>query len=137
MGIESAIPGSHDRTPDHCTTISPEGTLSVSYLSKAELFAQTLAAINCTLGDNRHIPLTPSPFDYLIPKIRILHYDVFHSLSGFDSLKTYCLDGVPPVVLRNCASELAPCLVKPFHLCLPTSAYSSCWKLLTFNSIKG
>ena len=35
---------------------------------------------------------------------------------------------VHPVVLKNCASELAPCLVILFRLCLSTSIYSSCWK---------
>ncbi len=35
---------------------------------------------------------------------------------------------VPPIVLRNCASVLAPCLVKLFRLCLSTSTFPSCWK---------
>ena len=60
-------------------------------------------------------------------KIKILHYDVFQALSGLDSLKAYGPDGVPPVVLKNCASELAHCLVKLFRLCLSTSTYLSCW----------
>ena len=30
-------------------------------------------------------------------------------------------------VLKNCASELAPCLVKLFRLRLSTSTYPSCW----------
>ncbi len=34
---------------------------------------------------------------------------------------------VPPIVLKNCASVLAPCLVKLFHLCLSTSTFPFCW----------
>ena len=63
-------------------------------------------------------PPTPPSSDYFIPKIKILHNDVFPALSGLDSQKAYDPDGVPPVVLKNCASKLASCLVKDFHLSL-------------------
>ncbi len=53
---------------------------------------------------------------------------VCYALSGLDSRKAYGPDGVPPIVLKNCASVLAPCLVKVFHICLSTSTFSSCWK---------
>ena len=49
------------------------------------------------------------------------------TLSGLDSLKAHGPDGVLPVILKICAFELAPCLVKLFHLCLSTSTYPSCW----------
>ena len=42
--------------------------------------------------------------------------------------KAYGPDGVLPLVLKNCTSVLAPCLVKLFRLCLSTSTYPSCWK---------
>ena len=32
------------------------------------------------------------------------------------------------LTVKNCASKLAPCLVKLFCLCLSTSTYPSCWK---------
>ncbi len=35
---------------------------------------------------------------------------------------------MPPIVLKNCASVLTPCLVKLFLLCLLTSTFPSCWK---------
>ena len=65
---------------------------------------------------------------YFIPRIKILHYDVFYAFSGLDSQKAYGSDGVLPIVLKNCASEIAWCLVKLFHLCLSTFTYPSCWK---------
>ena len=45
------------------------------------------------------------------------------------------MDGVPPVVLKSCASELASFLVNLFRLCLSTSAYPSCWKLVYIQPI--
>ena len=60
--------------------------------------------------------------------IKILRNDVFHALTGLNPRKAYGPDGVPPIVLRNCASMLAPCLVKLFQLCLSTSILPSCWK---------
>ncbi len=42
--------------------------------------------------------------------------------------KAYGPDGVPPIVLKNCASVLTPCLVKLFRLCLSISTFPSCWK---------
>ena len=64
--------------------------------------------------------------DY-IPKIKNLHPDIFHALSGLDSWKAYGPNGIP-VIFKNCASELAHCLVKLFRLWLSTSTYPSCWK---------
>ncbi len=49
-------------------------------------------------------------------------------MPSLDSRKAYSPNGVPPIVLKNCASVLAPCLVKLFHLCLSTSTFPSCWK---------
>ena len=37
------------------------------------------------------------------------------------------LDGVLPVVLKNCTSELTHCLVKLFRLCFSTTTYHSYW----------
>ena len=63
--------------------------------------------------------------------IKILRNDVFHALAGI-LRKSYGPDGVPPIVLRNSASVLAPCLVKPFQLCLSTSTFPSCWRKFAY-----
>ena len=60
--------------------------------------------------------------------IKILRNDFFHTLAGLNTRQAYGPVGVPPIVLRNCASVLAPCLVKLFELCLFTSTFPSCWK---------
>ena len=71
-------------------------------------------------------PTSPTSSDYFIPKIKNFHYDIFHVLSGLNSQKTYGLDGVASVIFKNCAYELAHCLVKLF-VCVSTSSYP-CWK---------
>ncbi len=63
-----------------------------------------------------------------MPVITILKSEVFHALSGLNPRKAYGPDGVPPVILKNCAFVLTPCLVKLFRLCLSTSTFPSCWK---------
>ena len=66
------------------------------------------------------LPLLP-PSDYFMLPIKILRNDVFHALAGLNTREIYGPDVVPPSVLRNCASVIAPCLVKHLHLCLSTS----------------
>ncbi len=54
--------------------------------------------------------------------------DVFYALFGLNPQKAYEPDGVPPIILKNCAFVLKPCLVQLFGLCLSTSTFTSCWK---------
>ncbi len=46
----------------------------------------------------------------------------------FFHLMAYGPNGVPPIVFKNCASVLTPCLVKLFPLCLSTCTFPSYWK---------
>src|SRR6201990_502230 len=63
-----------------------------------------------------------------MPIIRISSKDVTSALSELNTKKAYGPDDIPPVVLKTCASKLAPCLGKLFRLCLSTSTFPSCWK---------
>ncbi len=63
-----------------------------------------------------------------MPVIKIFPIEVFYALSGLNLQKAYGPDGVPPIVLKNCTSVLAPSLVKLFRLYLSTSTFPSCWK---------
>ncbi len=65
---------------------------------------------------------------YRLEVIKILKSEDFYALSGLNPWKAYGPDGVPPIVLKNCASVLTPCLVKLFRLCLSTSAFPSYWR---------
>ena len=63
-----------------------------------------------------------------MPSINILRNGIFHALAGLNPRKAYGPHGVLLIVLKNCASVLAPCLAKLFQLCLSTSTSPSCWK---------
>ena len=63
-----------------------------------------------------------------MPKIVISTKDVLSALSELDTNKAYGPDGIPPIVLKNCAPVLTPCLSKLFRLCLSSSTFPSCWK---------
>ena len=63
-----------------------------------------------------------------MPNIKISSKDVISALSELNTKKAYGPDGIPPVVLKTCASELAPYLGKLFRLCLSSSTFPSCWK---------
>ncbi|KAL7634036.1 UNVERIFIED_CONTAM: hypothetical protein RMT77_015361 [Armadillidium vulgare] len=63
-----------------------------------------------------------------MPNIIISSKDVISALSELNTKKAYGPDGIPPAVLKTCASELAPCLGKLFRLCRSTSTFPSCWK---------
>ncbi|MPC96982.1 hypothetical protein E2C01_092267 [Portunus trituberculatus] len=78
-----------------------------SPVSKDELFSQTFAQ-NSTLDDSGLVPPSPPPSDYFMSTIEILRNDVLHALAGLNPRKAYGPDGVPPIVLKNCASVLAP-----------------------------
>ncbi len=80
------------------------------------------------MDDSGHFPPTYPPSDSFMPIIKILPNVVFYALSGLNPQKAYGPDGVPPIILKNCASELTPCLVKLFRLCLSTSTFPSSWK---------
>ncbi|KAL7634069.1 UNVERIFIED_CONTAM: hypothetical protein RMT77_015397 [Armadillidium vulgare] len=107
--------------------VSSDGTTAVLPSSKAELFAQTFAS-NSTLDDSGAVPSPSTPSNSFMPKIKISSKDVISALSELNTKKAYGPDGIPPVVLKTCASELAPCLGKLFRLCLSTSNFPSCWK---------
>ena len=107
--------------------IFPDGSHAVLSSTKAELFAETFAS-NSNLDDSGAIPPTFPASDSFMPNIKVSYNDVFSALSELNTQKAYGPDGIPPVVLRNCVSALAPCLVKLFRLCLSTSTFPSSWK---------
>ena len=104
-----------------------DGSVAVSSPDKAELFAQTFSS-NSTLDDSGAVPPFSPPSDFFMPIIKISSQDVLSALSGLNTNKAYGADGVPPVVLKNCASVLTPCLGKLFRLCLSTCTFPSSWK---------
>ncbi len=106
--------------------LNPDGSTAVSSISKAELFSQTFCN-NSTLDDSGiFLRLIPPPTHLcLLSKFFLMMY---YALSGLNPQKAYGPDGVPPIVPKNCASVLTPCLIELFRLCLSTSTFPSCWK---------
>src|ERR1700755_794677 len=105
--------------------VSSDGTTPVLLSSKAELFAQTFDS-NSPLDDYGAIHPHSTPSNSIMPKIRIFSKDVISALSELNTKKAYDPDGIPSVVLKTCASELAPCIGILFRLCLSTSTFPSC-----------
>ena len=91
------------------------------------MLAQTFST-NSTLDHSGAVLPSPTRYDFLMPIIQITSKDVHAVLSGLDTKKAHGSDGVPPVVLKNCASELTPCLGKLFRLCLSSNTFPSSWK---------
>src|ERR1700755_3610084 len=59
----------------------------------------------------------------------VLTFDQVHELlKSMNVRKASGPDGIPPRVLRECASELAPPLVQLYSLCLNTNIFPQCWK---------
>ncbi|MPC39518.1 hypothetical protein E2C01_033055 [Portunus trituberculatus] len=103
------------------------GTTVISSVSKVKRFSQTFVK-NSTLDDSELVLPSRPLYNYFMSLIEILRNDVFHALSDLNPWKAYGPDGVPSIILKNCASVLAPCLAKLFQLCLSTSTFPSCWK---------
>ena len=111
-----------------------DGTIATTPSEKSSLFSQTFAQ-NSTLDDSGSIPPTLNTSNSFMPPIRIFFKEVFSALSRLDSSKACGPDGVPPVVLKNCASVLAPCLSRLFRLCLSSQTFPSCWKFARIHPI--
>ncbi len=79
------------------------------------------------LDDSWYIPPTHPQSNFFMLVIKILPNEIFCALAGLNPQKAYGPDGIPPIVLKYCASVLTPCLVKLFRLCLSTSTFPSCW----------
>src|SRR5678815_3049258 len=60
----------------------------------------------------------------------VITFDRVHRpLKSMKDRKTAGPDGIPPQVLRECASVLSPPFVQLYSLCLNTSTFPQCWKL--------
>ena len=73
------------------------------------------------------VPRSPTEAIILVHYLHliiILLSDVFYTLAVLNHKKAYGL----PVLVKNCASVLEPCLTKLFQLCLTTSTFPSYWK---------
>lgn len=107
--------------------INNDGSISSNPFSKADTFAKTFSS-NSTLDDTGHSPLSFPNLPYIMPDIKISSRLVRQTLQKLDIKKATGPDGVPPIVLRRCAPELAPVLSKLFRLSYTLGSYPSSWK---------
>src|ERR1700755_1883082 len=102
---------------------------------KANLFG-LLFSSNSTLLDSGIPPPTPSPLRCPMSVPVITHDRVHGILKTMNVRKASGPDGIPPRVLRECASKLAPVLVQLYSLCLNTNTFPQCWKRAFVQPIK-
>ena len=98
-------------------------------IGKAELFAKQFAE-NSTLVPPANFPL-PSidPVPYRMSEIIFRVRQVQRILLSLDTKKSSGLDGIPAIVLKRCAPELAPILTRLFQLSYDKGVFPDSWKI--------
>ncbi len=96
--------------------LNPDGSTALLSLKLNSFLKHSVITPPWTILGIFLLLISPSGSFMLV--IKILPHEIFYALSGFNPKKAYRHDGVPPIVLKNCASVLTPCLVKLLRLCL-------------------
>ena len=107
--------------------IRPDGSIANSPTEKADLFG-LLFSTNSNLNDSDCFspPTTSLRTPMSLP---VISQDrVYGILSSLKVRKAGGPDGIPPRVLRECAFELSPTLVRLYSLCLQTSTFPLSWR---------
>ena len=107
--------------------INPDGTISSNPFSKADTFAKTFSS-NSTLDDSGHSPHAYPHHPSTMPDICFSTRVVRQTLLKLDVKKATGPDGIPPIVLRKCAPELAPILSRLFRLSYSVGTLPTPWK---------
>ena len=104
-----------------------DGSVATTPGDKANLFG-TLFSSNSTLDDS-NFPVPPvSPLSEPMPKFFICSKTVWKFLKALNAKKAHGPDGVPPRILKECASVLAPVLARLFRRCISSRMFPSSWK---------
>jgi len=95
---------------------------------KAEIFAKMFAA-NSTLNPPPQLPPpTITPVPHKMSEIVFKTNEVRKILLSLDTRKSSGLDGIPAIVLKKCAPELAPVLTRLFQLSYNRGVFPDGWK---------
>ena len=102
--------------------------MATTSAEKAELLCSTFAQNSSSEDDGRALPIFPkrSKSTLNIPSITVKQ--VRKIIAKLDSSKSSGPDGIPVVVLKECAPELAPVFTKVFNRCLLQGEFPKCWK---------
>ncbi|CAH2097689.1 unnamed protein product [Euphydryas editha] len=106
----------------------PDGTLAHTALDKANLFA-SLFAENSRLDAGNKTPPQLPPCGCKMPEIHIYQKEVLKTLRNLDVNKASGPDGIPAIVLKNCAAELSPVLTRLYRLSFRSGTVPKAWKL--------
>jgi hypothetical protein len=107
--------------------IHPDGSISIDPKSKADSFAN-LFSENSTLDDSNASPSNYPAATATMTPIKFRSRKIRQILLNLVTNKSNGPDGIPAIVLKRCAPELAPTLSKLFQLSLSTGVYPSSWK---------
>ena len=95
--------------------------------SKANLFASVFA-YNSNLDDQGVQPPHFPPSKFTMSPIKFSTREVRQTLLQLDTSKSRGPDGIPAIVLKTCAPELAPILNKLFQLSYTLGTFATSWK---------
>ena len=107
--------------------ILPDNSIATSPIQKCLAFSNIFRN-NSTLDDS-NAPPPPNP-----PPSRPMPLPIFSTrrvhcvLSKLDVTKAYGSDGIPPRVLRECASELSPVFSRLFRIIFKSKNFPKSWK---------
>ena len=107
--------------------IQNDGSILSDPIDKANLFA-SLFAKNSTIDDFGKSPPSFPPASHTMKPFRFSTRKVRHMLLHLDVNKAVGPDGIPSIVLKYCAPELAPVLCKLFNKSLSSGVCPSDWK---------
>ena len=104
------------------------GSSSYTPSSKAYLFASILASNSNLEDQDFQAPLYPRSTITMSP-VKLSTRKVCKALLQLNTSKSSGPDGIPAIVLKSCAPELAPVLNKLFQLSYYLGVFPSSWKL--------
>ncbi|CAH2041149.1 unnamed protein product, partial [Iphiclides podalirius] len=104
-----------------------DDSLAHAAKEKADLLG-SLFASNSTLDDRGKLPPTIPRCDATMPEVQFRQSAVRRALFSLDIHKSSGPDGIPPIVLKTCAPELAPVLTRLFRLSYTLGVFPKTWK---------
>ncbi|XP_063545771.1 uncharacterized protein LOC134753763 [Cydia strobilella] len=114
-------------TPSFPPLHTENDSLAHDAKDKADLLGKLFAS-NSTLDDGGNAPPTIPRCESYMPDVRFKQSSVRKALLSLDTHKSSGPDGIPAVVLKMCAPELAPVLTRLFRLSYSSGVVPTSWK---------
>lgn len=114
-------------SPSFPPIFDPAGCPKSLSTEKAEIFADIFASTSSQAYFGP--PPIYQPASKMFSPPTISTREVRRLLLSLDISKPPGTDGIPPILLRSCAPELAPIIAKLFRLSLSSGQFPSSWKL--------